>query len=686
MHQIGSANNTAIKRIFAALLTCAVVSQLLVGAILADETEDIAPANDEVTEQVPDEAPMDVAPAEDAAPTDVAPADAEPPAAEPADEDLTLSIAAAPASANFSRLQSYQGIGSITAQTVGPGPAPGTERIYVSYIYYYNTFELVAVDPATGSHQVFPSPVDSEWGAWAVIAAPDGNVYVGTLPHAHLLRLNPRTGDFVDLGRPSDSEEYIWRLVVGADGKLYGGTYPSAKLVSFDPATSRMEDLGRMDPTEMYLREMGASSDGFIYGGIGFGQAHLMAYEIATGQHRDILPPEFHAPGVRALIHLGVDGRLYGHVNDQYFRLEGWNATPIPTNQMPREDSGSHLSDGRMTWVGDGDTTPRLTDLRTNTTTQVPTSYAGLPSTIFRLGRGPDGMLYGGTMMPTRLFEIDPRSGGLNELGAVGSGEVYSFLPVDRRLLMASYFGQDHAPLMVYEPGSGPGQVREVHYEGQQHDWRPEAMILGPNHRVYVGARAGYGRLGGPLTEWNPDTDEIQSFPDLIEDQDVVSLASAGDLIVGGTTVIGGSGSHPTQSDARLFTFDPGSRRLLTQLVPVPGAQKVTDLVTAPDGLVYGLADRMPFAFDPARGELAWVSARPLDGDPVFNSAAIGPDRHVWGLADTGIFRIDPVRQNAPIVAVGPERITAGFVLDGNNIFFASGSTVYRYQISGTES
>jgi hypothetical protein len=293
-------------------------------------------------------------------------------------------------------------------------------------------------------------------------------------------------------------------------------------------------------------------------------------------------------------------------------------------------------------------------------------------------------MLYGSTMMPSRLFKIDPRGGGLADIGTIGVGEIYSFLSVDQRLLMANYFGQDHAPLMVYEPG-GPGSPRQVHYDGQQHDWRPEAMILGPNHRVYVGARAGYGLLGGPLTEWNPATDEIQSFPDLIKDQDVISLVSVGDLIVGGTTVIGGTGSHPTQTEARLFTFDPATHRVVTETVAVRGAQKVTDLVVAPDGLVYGLADRTPFAFDPATREVVWASARQLDGEPLFNSAAVGPDGRVWGLSDAGIFKIEPNGSGARMVSAGPERITAGFVLDDRDIFYASGSTVYRYHISDAD-
>jgi outer membrane protein assembly factor BamB len=469
MQLITNVSGSTFKRFFLAIVAASVLSILLIGSALADGPDEADSASADPA--TVDTSEMESAPAEQAPDSD---------------EDLTLTIAAAPSNANFSTVQHYAGTGSITAQTVGPGPTAGSERIYLSYIYYYDTFEIVAVDPRNGSHTVYSNPVPGEWGAWAIVAAPDGNLYVGTLPHAHLLRLDPRSGAFTDLGRPSDSEEYFWGLVVGSDGKIYGGTYPSAKLVRFDTGTGAMEDLGRMDPTEMYVREMRASKDGFIYGGIGFGKAHLVAYEIATGQHRDILPEAFQAPGVRALIHLGVDGNLYGHVNDQYFRLDGWDATPIG-NAMPLEDSGSHLADGRMTWVGDGDTAPRVTDLRTKATTQIPIDYAGLPATIFRLGRGPDGMLYGGTIMPTRLFKIDPRSGGLADIGTIGVGEVYSFLSVDQRLLMANYYGQNHAPLMTYEPGGAP---REVHYDGQQHDWRPEAMILGPNHRVYVGARA----------------------------------------------------------------------------------------------------------------------------------------------------------------------------------------------------
>ena len=61
---------------------------------------------------------------------------------------------------------------------VAPGPAAGSERVYQSYIYNDRTLDIVAVDPETGSSQVFENPAPTESGAWCITAGPDGNVYL----------------------------------------------------------------------------------------------------------------------------------------------------------------------------------------------------------------------------------------------------------------------------------------------------------------------------------------------------------------------------------------------------------------------------------------------------------------------------------------------------------------------------
>src|SRR5687767_6214455 len=136
----------------------------------------------------------------------------------------------------FRELATFRAAGGVLKELVGPGPAPGSERLYRSHISIGSTLDVVAIDPESGAHVVHTSPVKSEPGAWAMALGPDGMLYVGTLPHAHLLRLDPATGAFTDLGRPSETESYIWQLALGSDRRLYGCTYPSCKLVRYDPA------------------------------------------------------------------------------------------------------------------------------------------------------------------------------------------------------------------------------------------------------------------------------------------------------------------------------------------------------------------------------------------------------------------------------------------------------------------
>jgi streptogramin lyase len=592
----------------------------------------------------------------------------------------------APGRGAFKQLATYRGVGSVLRSLVGPGPVPGSERLYLSYIYIGGTLEIVAIDPDTGQHQVYSTPVKSESGAWAIAVGPDDNLYLGTLSRAHILRLNPRTGEFTDMGRPSETEQYIWQLAVGPDRKLYGCTYPSAKLVRFDPATGRGEDLGRMDPTEQYARTIAAGDDGFVYTGIGFSKAHLVAYEIATGRHRDILPERLQVTG-GAAVHRGEDGQVYAQAGRQHFRLEG--GEPIPIRAADVRPAVTHrLKDGRLiTQAGNG--VVRVQDPTTGAEMRFPYRYAGKEIDVFRIGMGPDGRLYGSTAMPIHFFQVHPASNTLNEMGEMGGGEFYAFLRYGDYLLGAAYSGR--SPLMVYDPRKPfePGRAAGanpllVEYGGQVASWRPQAMIAGPDGRIYLGAVAGYGMLGGPLTVWDPATNQVESFHHLVKNQSVVSLAAADGLIVGGTTVIGGGGSHPTEKEAKLFVWDPSTKRTLLETVPVPGATQIDNLITVPGGTIYGMAaNKTLFVFDPRTRQVIQTMPLPFTAATgnTYNSVALGPDGNIWGVTGDGIFTIDPRRNTARLVARSPEPITAGFALEGNNLYYASGPNVYCYTL-----
>ena len=58
------------------------------------------------------------------------------------------------------------------------------------------------------------------------------------------------------------------------------------------------------------------------------------------------------------------------------------------------------------------------------------------------------------------------------------------------------------------------------------------------------------------------------------------------------------------------------------------------------------------------------------------------PDGTMVGLAEDGIFTIDPSTNAVRMVAATSMKITGGFALRGQDIYFVSNSDVYRYRVA----
>jgi streptogramin lyase len=594
---------------------------------------------------------------------------------------LCAAVALAQGPGSFELLAKYKGLGGLVATTVGPGPTAGSERVYLSYLYIDNTIDVVAVDPQTGEFQVFQNPAPTESGARCIAVGPDGNVYLGTLPGAHFLKLDTKTGKLIDLGRPAATEQYIWDVNFGPDGKLYGATYPQSKLVRYDPKTGKSEDLGRMDPVELYAHYVAGSDDGFMYVGIGTSKMNIAAYQISTGEHREILPAEFQKVG-QASVYRGKDGKVYGVAGGQHFRMSGWTATAIAASEAVPAVSRTTLHDGRTVEVRDHKLL--LHAGKGGEVSERAFAYEGNSLPLFRIGFGPDGELYGSSVLPIHFVKLDRAKHALPDYGGLGGGEIYSFLAHDKRLLMAAYAG--NAPIMSFDPaqpfnnGEGVRNPALINFPGSDSGWRPQAMIEGPGNLVYIGAVAGYGKLGGPLSVFDASTNKVEQYHHLIEDQSVVTLAVWKNKIIGGTTVGGGGGSHATQKEAKLFIWDPQTRKKEFEVVPVEGERGIDDLIATPDGLVYGVAGSTLFLFDPASRTVKERKSLPFKGT-IYNSVALGPDGRIWGLTRTGIFAIDRKKNEATLVATAPEKVTAGFALRDGYLYLVCGPAVYRYRL-----
>jgi hypothetical protein len=609
------------------------------------------------------------------------------------------------AAGSFTELATFRGVGKPMDAVVAGGPNPGSERYYISYSYTGSTAEVVAVDPDTGAFRVFAMPDLKIAAGGARPRGPAGKIYVGTVGEAKILRIDPEAGTIVDLGRASQTESYIWQLALGADRKLYGCTYPNAKLVRCDPATGRLEDLGRMDPEQQYARTLATGSDGFVYTAVGFAENHLVAYEIRTAQHRDLLPEQYRNDRIKVV--RGNDGKVYAQVFGsgggpaENFRLEGWTATPIGSRKEIRPAPTNQLKDGRIiTNIFDGSID--VLDPRTQRLSKQPYLYSGKEIDVFRLALGPDGMLYGSTASPLYFFIVNPATGERRDIGYLGdrfpggnSGEIHSFLPYQNTLVMAAYASL--APLMIYDPGkpydpgiSHGGNPSLVDYPASDSSWRPEAIVAGPNGGVYIGSVAGYGLPGGSLTVFSPTERRVIRSYTAVANQSVTSLARWEGLIVGGTSTRGGGGVNPTETEARIFLWNPSQQKKMFDVVPVTQASDITDLVAAPNGQVFGLAGSVAyhdqfFVFDPKRRAI--VHRAPLPSavavnSGLYNSLAVGSDGRLYGLFPHGVFSIDPTTWQSRVEAFYQSGIvSAGFALSGRNIYFASGPRLVRYTL-----
>lgn len=595
-------------------------------------------------------------------------------------------IAQSSTPAKFTHVATYSALGGLMASTVAPGPSASSERLYASYLYADSTLDVVAINPSNGSSEVFHNVVPGEYGARNIALGPEGDVYLGTLPHAHFIRIDRHAHKMIDLGRPSPAEEYIWDVAFGSDHRLYGVTYPGCRLVRYDPATAKLEDLGRMDPAEKYGRWIVGGHDRYMYIGIGTAKANLAVFDTKTGELREVLPKAFQTVGI-AKPYIGRDGKAYATLDDHLFALDGFSVHEIPANDKVEPANADVMRDGTTLSLSEEQGFLTVKGPRQSKERELPITYHGESLQVFRMGFGPDGELYGSSILPIHFFRVDVAHRQVVPIGDLGGGEVYSFLAHEGHLLMGAYSGA--APLMTYTPGvtfhPGPSSNPElVEYPGFDHAWRPQAMIAGPDGRVYVGATAGYGKLESPLLSWTGAPGSVELSATIVPDQSIVSLAATEHLLIGGTTTLGGGGSHPTATEAHVFTWDPATQKKLHDVVPVPGATTITDLMVSRSGVVYGIAIRGSehtlFAMDATTGVVRSRSLTPFR-NVVYNGTGLLRNGTIVGLAETGVFAIDEERGDAHLIEASPVPVTGGFALRNDTLFFVSNSDVYSVPV-----
>ncbi|MEZ5276947.1 MAG: hypothetical protein R3F07_11255 [Opitutaceae bacterium] len=576
---------------------------------------------------------------------------------------------------------------------------------------------VIDIDLETGHCRQFGTGLpgaDYPTAAWR--SPKNGILYVGSAYPGHLHRYD-RNGAAVleDLG-PIDPEfaRFPTGIAEAPDGSIYIGAWQKACLTRFEPATGHFTRFGSLDPVDHYLYPC-IGDDGTAVALVAVCRLHLVAFDLATGRATgigpgEITPPTGPGPNPQPLFR-GVDGLVYLQDGDTCFRIEGTRLIPVPST--PPRDPVAVRGGGNIVRFADGTVAelhnrPTATNRRLvirppegkGPVRELELDWVGGGTELYRLHAGPDGCVYGSSLLPEHLFRHDPRTGDLRNLGqcSVSLGEAYSFINHGKAIYLASY---PAARLSVFDPakpvqfGTEAGCNPRDLGRPDDNSLRPYALASGPDNTIWMGSAPDYGKTGGTLVSYHPQSGTFRSHGNLVEGCSPVSLfwiESMGMFLVG-WSIEPGTGARPVAKDGAFSFFDPGDGGLIETTDfghgPLPD---VNSLIGGADGLVYGILSRKQFdgqppetaihpdlvVIDPQEKRIVARRSLPADfGKDLANCLFRDRDGGLWGMTARCIFSIAAgTAEVRPVWHSETETITAcGAVVDGK-AYFACGPTL----------
>lgn len=625
----------------------------------------------------------------------------------------------------------------------------GADKTAYSVVTGSETYDahLVGFDPTTGEVTVDKDLVGA-MGAWGATTATDGTIYVGSYNYAdasygsRLYRYTPSTGELVDLGQPVAGDQFVWGLTPGPDNAVYGGGYPSGAAFAYEPGKGfRQIGSAPVAPPEQYAHATAYDSTlDMTYVGVG-AHAHLMACPHAGSTCTDVLPAQFAAEEFVYSLSAG-DGYAFANLSssgDGHLAVLKVTADGTPTATLVRDIKGvkfpgaSPPVDGKVYWSG---TNGRINsyDVATDTVQTYSDAKPGISIRRIQAVKGPDGttvMTIGNLSGTPAVYTYNVDTGASTRVVAknppatpttlqsiqVGpDGKIYSsgyliggtasYTPMrsDQGVQMLGlgqaegqvtigdtlYFGvYPGAHIFAYKPsqpwatGKNPRQVCSLTAADQD---RPYGM-LNVDGKLYIGTMAGYGKLSGALSVYDPATGSCTTQSDVVPDQTIASLAYLDGKVYGGSMIWGGFGSVPTATDAKLLVHDVATGSNSVVDLPDPGLRSVLGVTVGPDHRIWMVAEDHLLVYDPSTGrfvhdqqifpELKIPSTDRLDAYDAFLTTA--KDGNVYGtIHGAYLFRVDPRTMAVTVVA----QVNAHHLVPdayGNLYYVRNGLDLARY-------
>ncbi len=589
-------------------------------------------------------------------------------------------------------------------------------------------------------------PLEKMDGAWDINVSSDGWIYIAGSAGGRLARHRPGSQQIEDLGKPLTSETYLFAVVAGKNGEMFGATYPGCRVFRYHPSEG-FSDVGSgpIVPGENYVHGLAyhAGTDK-VFAGIG-SHSYLVELDPRTGEKRELLPEAYR--GLPGFVYdmgvvKGLDGgdRLLANLPDlkktivynldkrsMDKELKGSvmvkSAIKSPDNQEVFYTTGTSLYSldltkptqtpkklieiqkaMAMSWGKDKELYILSFDgklikynPKTNSITPINIELPTQPVGINITKLGPDGRIWTSGYLVGSNSAYDPESGkvthysGLHQSESItvnGSNMYFGIYPGGKLYLYNTKLPWNLKGNAIYNNKlpedlntGNPKLIGE--YPNQD---RPFAGVkISDSGKMLFGTVPDYGRLGGALIEYDPETGKSVAYENVFPDLSVVSLINAGGQILVGTSVWGGLGIKPAVSDAKLFTWDPVTKKKTYELIPVPNAKAITCLINGPDGNVWGVADGVLFIFNPlshivvSQHKIFEVTVEKKNG-AVWRDVnlIIHPSGQIYGTGNGGLFRIDPKTKNVTNIKTGVPAFFLSMDKKGR-FYFRDGKDLWQF-------
>jgi len=531
-------------------------------------------------------------------------------------------------------------------------------------------------------------------GSWSITGSSDGILYIASA-QGYLFKHKPGTNKVENLGR-FENEKLIWDLVPGENGEIFGGTYPGCRVFRYHPKDGFSDiSTGAAVTGEQYAQFLAFNkATKKLYVGVYFG-ANVVEINTITKEKKLLFNEEYKKNGsiynlklvdtkegtkllvwinhigvgretlmfntnnlelekvlgsmeVRQLLqsnktklnYFSIDNKLYS----SNFSIESSKKPKLLANFKGKTKASKWLNKKELllfTTEGELVKYHILTGKTNISYIKIPAQPIDIQSIFY----GPDkkvwmgGYLAGGHAAYNPATQKTTEYTGLHQTEGMASLGDTIYFGIYGGAQIYSYNTKENWDLKSKNP-------KKIHAIADQS--RPFANLsLDSLNKIYFFTVPNYGKLGGAITEYNATTNKWTTFSNVINNQSPVSILLRNGKIWGGTTVSGGLGIKPSESECKLFCFDPTTNKVIYENVPLPGNMGITALTNGPDGNIWGLSDGQLFIFDTKSKKVIYTQKIYdfnrqrthlwIDGKLVNH-----PNGKIYGTGGNLLFEIDP--------------------------------------------